>query len=273
MIGKSAYRGLISTMSRTHPVLLLLDTYPSLAAWSFRLLANSYTGNCCRIRRSSDDAELNIGFVSGVVDTAAIDAHCAATNGYVTTWYDQMGSNNAVRSVKTDQPLICTSGVTEVSAYNGLPAMKFATSDFFNLTTGIATTQLYYHSFVFDRASAINSNGIAYQGGQSPRPFLWYLSNTTYSVMGSINVHDASQTQTGDFLVTSLRDSSDNNKMWINGTAKTTKIYANVAQTLDSIAGYYGHGGYMQEVIYFNSDQESNRSGIETDTNTYYSIW
>ena len=51
----------------------LLDTYPNAAAaYSVRLLRTAYTGSAIRVRRSSDNAEQDIGFVSGSLDTSSL---------------------------------------------------------------------------------------------------------------------------------------------------------------------------------------------------------
>ena len=43
---------------------LLLDTYPGvIGAYSLRKLSNSYTGAAIEVRRSSDSATQDIGFV------------------------------------------------------------------------------------------------------------------------------------------------------------------------------------------------------------------
>ena len=43
--------------------------------------------------------------------------------GYVTTWYDQAGSNNATNSSDSEQPLIVEAG--DVVLENNKPAIKF----------------------------------------------------------------------------------------------------------------------------------------------------
>ena len=70
----------------------------------------------------------------------------------------------------------------------------------------------------------------------------------------SATVHDASQTGTGDYIATALRDSSNNVKIWRNGSADTTKTYADYSTSLSTIgrrSGQY-HNGHMQELIYWN---------------------
>lgn len=79
---------------------LLLDKVTgSILAVSMRKLKNSYTGNCLKLRRSSDNAELDFGFVNGVVDTAAIATWLGAATGTMVTWYDQCGNDNHVTPV------------------------------------------------------------------------------------------------------------------------------------------------------------------------------
>lgn len=92
-----------------------LDSYTSnlwAARWTKRLLT-SYTGSLIRIRRSSDNAELDIGYESdGSLDDAAVLAHCGTDTGYVITMYDQSGnSRNLTQSTAASQPRICASGV------------------------------------------------------------------------------------------------------------------------------------------------------------------
>jgi surface protein len=71
----------------------LLDTYPNAAAaYSLRLLRSAYTGSAIRVRRSSDNTEQDIGFVSNELDTSALTTFCSGTNGFVKTWYDQSGN-------------------------------------------------------------------------------------------------------------------------------------------------------------------------------------
>ena len=72
---------------------LLLDGISNLGpVWSFRRLLTAYSGNCVRIRRSSDSAEQNFGFVSDVVDTAGIASFVGGGSGFIVTWFDQNGN-------------------------------------------------------------------------------------------------------------------------------------------------------------------------------------
>lgn len=102
-----------------------LDDYTadlSLACSIARRLLSSYTGNLIRVRRSSDDAESDIGYaVDGSLDTAALDSFVGANSAYITTVYDQVGSNDFSQLVALSQPRIMASGV--IDTLDGLPAL------------------------------------------------------------------------------------------------------------------------------------------------------
>ena len=52
---------------------LLLDIYSgAAAAYSLRKLRTVYAGSAIRVRRSSDSAEQDFGFLNGVLDTAMV---------------------------------------------------------------------------------------------------------------------------------------------------------------------------------------------------------
>jgi hypothetical protein len=63
----------------------LLDTHPgATAAFSLRKLRSNYTGPAIKVRRSLDDAELDIGFNSaGNLDTVALMNFVGSSSGFV----------------------------------------------------------------------------------------------------------------------------------------------------------------------------------------------
>lgn len=99
----------------------LLDYYPMApgSAWSLRRLSTPYTGACIKVRRSSDNIEINIGFKNGLLDVAALLAFAGNGNGFVTTWYDQAGGHNLVQTEAARQPQIVATGSLIVQ--QGLP--------------------------------------------------------------------------------------------------------------------------------------------------------
>lgn len=74
-----------------------------------------YSGAVLKVRRASDNATLDIGFVGAAIDSAAIATFCGASDGFVDTWYDQFGGGNHFSAASTSaQPAIYAS-----SAYLG----------------------------------------------------------------------------------------------------------------------------------------------------------
>ena len=112
--------------TQSGPIPLLLDNYGTNigGAYSFRKLSSTYSGNCIRVRRSSDNLEADIGFDGNYLDESALLAHTGtggSDDGFITKWYDQSGAFVGTPSAINDgdlaqnfnqyQPRIVNSGV------------------------------------------------------------------------------------------------------------------------------------------------------------------
>lgn len=123
----------------------LLDLYPgALMAYSTgRRLRDGYTGALFRVRRSSDNAEQDIGFVAetGLVDTSALTTFVGAGNGFVTTLYDHSTSGwNFTQTTAGAQPRIVAAGVVDVLGTNSVPTMVFGGSAHLTRSTDLTST-------------------------------------------------------------------------------------------------------------------------------------
>jgi len=68
----------------------VLDFYTGAkVAFSLRKIRTAYSGNCIRVRRSSDDAELDIGFTGKLMDADALLSFIGANNGYRVNLYQK----------------------------------------------------------------------------------------------------------------------------------------------------------------------------------------
>ncbi len=92
-------------------------------AYGLRRLRRLYTGFCIRVKRSSDNAQLDIGFDSqGNLDILALLAFVGTGSGFVTIWYDQSGNGrNATQTTAGSQPRIVNNGVLQTEG--GKPAI------------------------------------------------------------------------------------------------------------------------------------------------------
>ena len=88
-----------------------LDTFTGASlGLSLVRLRKEYTGFCIKVRRSSDNSELDIGFVDGVLDTASLLDFVGSGNGFVSIIYDQVGSNNMTQTISSLQGQIVSNG-------------------------------------------------------------------------------------------------------------------------------------------------------------------
>lgn len=108
----------------------LLDRIPEVddplgAAFSIRRLYTRYRGPILRVRRSSDNAERDIGFLQTELDAPALESFCAGFQGYVTVWYDQTGNERHARQTDISlQPQIVQDGAIIRDALNNY-AVRF----------------------------------------------------------------------------------------------------------------------------------------------------
>ena len=73
-------------------------------------LDKNYTGSAIKVRRSSDNNELDIGFVNNELDTASLLDFVGSGDGFVTIIYDQVGSNNMTQTTANLQGQIVSNG-------------------------------------------------------------------------------------------------------------------------------------------------------------------
>jgi len=276
-----SYYPLISLMPKTAPFSFLLDTYSgAAAAYSLRKLRTAYTGNAIRVRRSSDNAEQDFGFVSNVLDTASLLTFCGAGNGFVTTWYDQSGNaNNATQTTAANQPQIVSSGA--MIAINGKNSMSFdGSNDSFNLASTINVASSNYNSFVGKRAVS-GRRLVALTGGVGQQYLFGLFSDNNYYLQGKTNFYQvttSTDTTTNQLLLTGL-NSAGTMSMYKNGsTITSSQLSATITNQISTIGNYLGGNGFLvyadlQEIVFYNSDQSSNRTGIESNINTFYTIY
>jgi hypothetical protein len=115
---------IIQTENNNTFVLDNISKSPTVA-YSVRKLSKTYHGFCLRVRRSSDNASLDIGFdTNGELDTAKMISFVGSYNGFVAIWYDQSGNQkNLTQVTPIYQPKIIDTGTLITS--NGKPFIGF----------------------------------------------------------------------------------------------------------------------------------------------------
>ena len=258
----------------------LLDQYSgATAAYSLRKLDCDYSGSAIRVRRSSDNTEQDIGFTSaGDLDTATLKTFVGtggADDGFVVTWYDQSGnSNDATQSTAVNQPSIMDNGIILRAGAN--PTVYFNGSKAFSLTSTLAVNADFSVFGVQARSTTSNSLFIfANSGSGEPYNALQFTDGNVYFTTNSAYVGGADAV-TGIRLFSSFRASSTltlyrngASVSGLSGAVSGSTTYNRIAvRNAVSFAT-----GNISEAIYFNSDKSASRTGIESNINSYYTIY
>ena len=257
----------------------LLDTYSgAAAAYSLRQLSSTYSGDAIVVRRASDNTTQSIGFVNNELDTTTLESFCSGTDGFVTTWYDQSGNgNDATNASASAQPQIVLSGSTILENgkatlsldHTALQKLTGATGYDISTFTQFSVAKQLGDSFLFSIQTS-NSAGIRQQVNGST--FTSRITTSNISVTSS-------PTANNQFLLTSLYDGTNgytylNNTQSASATLSVSDVSsANMEIGSASAVNASTFGGTIQEMIFYESDESTNRSGIETNINDFYSIY
>ena len=249
----------------------LLDTYSGAAvAYSLRKLRNDYTGSAITVRRSSDNTSQNIGFdANGNLDTTSLLSFVGAGNGFVSVWFDQSGNgNNAFQITASQQPLIVSNGT--VTTNGGKPVIRTAQGKGFLINQiNLGTT----HS-MFAVIDWLSSNREYF--GSFGNSHAFYQVDGEYRASGSTTRTNASFTL-NRFLGVLLRTNS--NLQYYQNSATLGSAFtlgSNASFILSNLIGEdytWGFSGDQQEAIIYPTNVLTNRAGIESNINTYYSIY
>jgi hypothetical protein len=140
------------------------------ATFSLRKILSEYAGNAVKIRRSSDNATMDIGFTAGGdFDEAAALAFAGAGDAFVEVWYDQSGFGfNATQANVVKQPKIVSAGALIIE--NGRPSIRFDGVDdqlvFGNSNTNNFTFFLVAKPFASHEIDAQSNTGTLGTSGQ-----------------------------------------------------------------------------------------------------------
>lgn len=96
-------------------------TVPPLMTVGFKRHLSAYAGDCCRIRRASDDAERDIPFdADGIVDVRRMRAFAVNSDIFLVTFYDQSGNgHDLTQSTNSEQPLVILDQLVSGAPYIG----------------------------------------------------------------------------------------------------------------------------------------------------------
>ena len=240
------------------------------------------------MRRSSDNAEQNIGFDgSGNLDQTALLAFVGGGNGFVTTWYDQSGFDlHATQATTTSQPMIVNAG--NIITRNNRPAVNFTNQI---LTSGLitASTSSSYVGVVGINGSSSGfffgsggSNGFglgvgATTQGTAGTNLIGIKEGFAHLTTGSSLLAGSSNLMTLNMLPSGQSTTIYRNGVLLSIAAGAATATVNAPTLLSSLGGKGGgqvlSNGFIQEFFSFSTPlSNTDRQTIESNQLLYYSL-
>ena len=268
---------------------LLLDAFDGAsAAYSFRHLNSSYSGNAINVRRVNDHAEAEIGFSGGVLDTTALAAHCGSNDGFVIDWLDQSGNGYDLTQDNRDyQPKIYDGSSASVMAdASGKPALEFDGVDdgFVINSSPIASYDIgNMSSFIVGKFNNTANTTVMLALSSASANRRWYApyvtAGTFYFGYSDSSSAASATANTNQNLFTMIAGSTLGAMgAWVNATsAGTATLSSGFNEYTNGIGIFNGSqfflNGNVQEVFYYSSDKSDKRTGIQSNVNSFYSIY
>lgn len=244
---------------------LILNDYPGAGlGFSVYKIDNMYSGACIKVRRT-DNTELDIGFNGNLLDTTALASFVGGGDGYVTTWYDQSGSGiNATQTSPSLQPIIMQSGV--LNQVNSLVSLNF---DNRYMTFSSVTLNSTWSVFSVGKKFIAANIYAPLSGAVSTPSALLHFSDSNYYIIrqGSYDISNSTDSNVNQMLLTGIAKASTQD-IWRDGSLITSTANSlTINNNLSQIGRYATSVGAanISEIIFYNSDQDSNRTGIEAN--------
>ena len=250
----------------------LLDLNPGASvAYSLRKLAAAYGGSAIRVRRSSDNAEQNIGFnATGDLDTAALLAFAGSGSAFVTTWHDQSGAgNNGFQTTASAQPQIVNAGV--LITRNSRPYIEATSSRYLQFTAQITASVGTNYSLwmTYEKDSGANQAILL----KDAFNYHWLDYGTSQSLATSDEVAISAHAANTLYLINSIAGASGST-MYRNSLSIGSKgALTTQAQSLYLPSPSFRTAKItMSEFVYYPTSKNSQRAAISANINGYYSI-
>jgi hypothetical protein len=286
----------------------LLDRFPGAAvAYSLRKLSANYKGPAIRVRRSSDNAEQDIGFTNnGKLNESSLIAFSLGGDVFVTTWYDQSENTerNAIQTTNVNQPRIVNAGV--IDRDGNIPTLFFdGINDSLSTVSNIIyTTNDQFISIVNSPTSTITAasggitlisggiigtdfSGIFYGGSTSTlsnERLSWLINtnavNTVFGYGQTTDNISGRNLQTFQWYISTIEIRQNNflqtlstaNEGFLQNTNnRLPRIFRTIGVNISSGASFFN--GKIQEITIWGTNQNGNTLSIQSNINQYYKIY
>ena len=267
----------------------IVDDYDPEYCWTVESVKTTET-DLVLVRRSSDSAEL--AFTGAEISDGTLTTWTGANDGFVVTWYNQgnAGTLDLTQATASDQPKIVSSGT--LNTKNSQPSVLYDGSDDINtsstqiintipftcIAVGSTETSSEVGVLFSNRRAGGNLGGFNIYADRSSNKFAFFCdtgsSNFIYSYPSQLNNNDLR-------LTTFTIDASDNGEAWLDSSSQeslTMTTTYNIATTKVLNIGGQSAGSTFSNVnvsmiLLWDTDETSNRTDIETDINSIYSLY
>jgi hypothetical protein len=236
-----------------------------------------------RLRRSSDDAETDVGFDeyykvglnSPVSAGGNLYTWIGGNDGFIVTLYDQgtFGSD-LVQATKAAQPKLINAGSMYV--FNDIPFlyldgtddwMQAVTAQQWASTNNQTITSIKRRVALEDYATLFSDKEVSQSDS-----FRLYMSNGAFFNGGNINL-TSRDTDNTTSQVSAIRRAGVETKLYVNGTLADTDVAPTASTTnrklnIGQINTVYAEG-YMNHCVIWKSDKIASLANIETLINTF----
>lgn len=296
--------GILASSYQTATASYILDDYTGASyAYGLRKLASGYSGNCIKVKRSSDNTEQDIGFDGDDLDVASLTSFVGSSIGIITKWYDQSGNSRDLDSYYTSALYLPTitdiTGAVYTSGTNGLPAIRFdstisnhikTTSTYsFNISVN-SSGETFFH-VVFETVSGFDTGVLGGQGSNtgSSRTILgisadrWYIDAGNSGTRRLLTTNTVGSGYEGTHIIAAGIGTSSTNYLYKNGsevangsvsgtvpTDSRVIVIGSFTNTTPTVTSPFN--GLIQEFIVWNSNQYSNVTGIYNNANNYFNL-
>lgn len=257
--------------------------YPATSYGTFTVYyslrkVNANATAAIRVQRSSDNTQLDIGFIGRELDTKTLLNFCAGSTGTVTTWYDQSGTPfNATQGTLAAQPIIVNNGVLQ-RLPSGKPTLTFDGARWLTTGTGLSQVQPLTH-FICTAPTSSNPNspaGTMIGSTNASLQHLFSYSGTAsqYKLNAGVSFTNITGVNSKPYVVCMTSDYKDAqgevNPTVTRGTAGTNGIAGleiGSAQT-----GQFRFFGGISEYAMYGSIGQNRKAMINRDMAAYWNV-
>ena len=263
---------------------LLLDLYPNaLVAYDLRLISSTYAGDCVKVRRASDNAEQDIGFLSGQIDVSSLETFASGGVCHVTTFYDQSGNaNNAIQTAAANQPVI-TDSSGDVTTVNSKPSVLWTVAESWLEFTSITP----YSVFVAQKLSTVGGAYANFIIGGANNDYISSASANTSIGLQYISISAKASVKNGNNYRNSVlkefvqaepnfiqRDLNFNMLTLIHDNSTALPTASTMSRrTTNTAVGQSTTRGHRAITLIYGTDQSANRAAIESNINSFYNMY